>query len=83
MICVFAQESLVPDMKSWTKVIQDISNAVKYLDDDGMIELLKQVIAMLDNMSDKEFAELRSGEEFLQRTEMIVMICVESVEQVV
>ena len=58
LICVFAEESIAPDTKSRAKVIQDISNTVKYLDDDGIIELSKQVVAKLDTMSDEEFAEL-------------------------
>ncbi len=59
LICVFAEESIAPDTKSRTKVIQDISNTVKYLDNDGMIELSKQVVTKLDNISDEEFAELK------------------------
>ena len=58
LICVFAEKSIAPDTIRRAKVIQDISNAVKYPDDDGMIELSKQVVAKLDNMSDEEFAEL-------------------------
>lgn len=58
LICVFAEESIALDTKSRTKVIQEISNAIKYLDDNGMIELSKQVVAKLDNMSDEEFAKL-------------------------
>ena len=48
----------MPSATSRASAIQDIINAVKYLDDDGMIELSKQVVAKLDNMSDKEFVEL-------------------------
>ena len=59
LIFVFAEESIAPDTKSRTKVIQDISNTVKYLDNDGMIELSKQVVTKLDNISDEEFAELK------------------------
>lgn len=46
------------DVKSRTKIIQDISGAMKHLGDGEMVELSSRVIGKLKNMSDKEFAEL-------------------------
>ena len=49
LICVF-------EFRSRTKVISDIKKAIKYLDDDEMVELSNRVVAKLNNMTDKEFA---------------------------
>jgi len=35
-----------------------IKKAIKYLDDDEMVELSNRVVAKLDDMTDKEFAEM-------------------------
>ena len=51
LICIF-------ECKSRTKVISDIKKAIKYLDDDEMVELSNRVVAKLDDMTDKEFAEM-------------------------
>lgn len=40
------------------KVMQDINNAMKHLDDEDMIELSLRVVEKLKGMSDEEFAEL-------------------------
>ena len=48
LICIF-------ECKSRTKVISDIKKAIKYLDDD---EMSNRVVAKLDDMTDKEFAEM-------------------------
>lgn len=40
------------------KVIQDISNAMKHLDDKDMIELSLRVVEKLKRLSDEEFSEL-------------------------
>ena len=44
--------------KNRTKVMQDISNAIPYLDDEEMIELSLRVVDKLKAMSDEEFAKL-------------------------
>ena len=44
--------------KNRTKVMQDISNAIPYLDDEEMIELSSRVVDKLKAMSDEEFARL-------------------------
>ena len=51
LICIF-------EWKIRTKVISDIKKAIKYLDDDEMVELSNRVVAKLDDMTDKEFAEM-------------------------
>lgn len=40
------------------KVMQDINNAMKHLDDEDMIGLSMRVVEKLKGMSDEEFAEL-------------------------
>ena len=50
--------SCIFQCKSRTKVISDIKKAIKYLDDDEMVELSNRVVAKLDDMTDKEFAEM-------------------------
>ena len=52
LICIF-------ESRSRTKVIQDISEVMKYLVDDEMIELSSKVIIKLKNMSDEDFSELK------------------------
>ena len=52
LICIF-------ESRSRTKVIQDISEVMKYLVDDEMIELSSKVIIKLKNMLDEEFSELK------------------------
>lgn len=52
LICIF-------ESRSRTKVIQDISEVMKYLVDDEMIELSSKVIMKLKNMSDEDFSELK------------------------
>lgn len=49
LVCIFAGESR-------TEVIEDISRALKYLEDDGLIELSEKVLEKLKGMSDGEFA---------------------------
>ena len=44
--------------KNRTKVMQDISNAIPYLDDEEMIDLSLRVVDKLKAMSDEEFARL-------------------------
>lgn len=44
--------------KNRTKVMQDIRNAIPYLDDEEMIELSLRVVDKLKAMSDEEFARL-------------------------
>lgn len=46
------------ESRSRIKVMQDISNAMKHLDDKEMVELSLQVVEKLNGMSDEEFAEL-------------------------
>lgn len=43
--------------KSRSKVIQDISEAMKHLDDEEMIELSSRAIGKLKDMTDEEFFE--------------------------
>lgn len=49
LISIFAGESR-------TEVIQDISRALKYLEDNVLLELSKRVLGRLKSMSDEEFA---------------------------
>ena len=49
LISIFAGESR-------TEVIEDISSALKYLEDDVLLELSGRVLERLKNMSDEEFA---------------------------
>lgn len=51
LISIFAGESR-------TEVIDDIGRALKYLEDNVLMELSEKVIGRLKNMSDEEFAEL-------------------------
>ena len=44
--------------KSREKVIRNICDVRKHLDDEEMLELVSRVLKKLDIMSDKEFAEL-------------------------
>lgn len=44
--------------KSREKVIQNIRDVRKYLDDEEMMELVSRVFEKLDSISDAEFAEL-------------------------
>ena len=46
------------ESKSREKVIQDINNAMKHLDDEEMIELSLRVVEKLKRLADEEFAEL-------------------------
>ena len=46
------------ESKSREKVIQDINNAMKHLDDEEMIELSLRVVEKLKRLLDEEFAEL-------------------------
>ena len=46
------------EFRSRTKVISDIKKTIKHLDDDEMVELSNRVVAKLDDMTDKEFAEM-------------------------
>ena len=46
------------ESRSRTKVISDIKKAIKYLDDDEMVELSNRVVAKLDDMTDEKFAEM-------------------------
>ena len=49
LISIFAGESR-------TEVIEDISSALKYLEDDVLLELSERVLERLKKMSDEEFA---------------------------
>ena len=49
LISIFAGESR-------TEIIQDISRALKYLEDNALMELSKRVLGRLKNISDEEFA---------------------------
>ena len=51
LISIFAGENR-------TEVIDDISRALKYLEDSEMLELSEKVLGRLKDMSDEEFAEL-------------------------
>lgn len=51
LICIF-------ECKSRTKVISDIKKAIKYLDDEAVIELSVKVMQKLSDMSDEQFKEL-------------------------
>lgn len=51
LISIFAGESR-------TEIIEDISRALKYLEDDVLIELSERVLGRLKSMSDVEFASL-------------------------
>lgn len=44
--------------KNREKVIRNICDVRKHLDDEEMLELVSRVLKKLDIMSDKEFAEL-------------------------
>ena len=46
------------ESRSRTKVISGIKEAIKYLDDEAMIELSLQVMQKLIDMSDEQFEEL-------------------------
>lgn len=51
LISIFAGESR-------TEVIDDISRALKYLEDNVLLELSEKVLGQLKSMSDEEFAGL-------------------------
>lgn len=51
LICIF-------ESRSRTKIISDIKEAIKLLDDEEMVELSNRVMAKLNDMSDVEFADL-------------------------
>lgn len=51
LICIF-------ESRSRTKIISDIKEAIKHLDDEEMVELSNRVVVKLDDMTDKEFAEM-------------------------
>ena len=51
LISIFAGENR-------TEVIEDISSALKYLEDDVLLELSERVLERLKNMSDEEFARI-------------------------
>lgn len=44
--------------RSREKVIQNIHDVKKHLDDKGMLELVSRVLKKLESMSDEKFAEL-------------------------
>ena len=44
--------------KSREKIIQNIRDVRKYLDDEEMVELVSRVLEKLENMLDEEFSEL-------------------------
>ncbi len=58
-ICIFADESKTFTLESRTEVIEEISRAMKYLEDNVLLELSEKVIGRLKGMSDKEFAGFR------------------------
>ena len=51
LMCVFEGQ----DRKS---MIADIKNVIPYIQDSDMVELARQVLGKLENMSDEEFAEI-------------------------
>ena len=51
LICIF-------ESRSRTKIISDIKEAIKLLDDEEIVELSNRVMAKLNDMSDVEFADL-------------------------
>lgn len=48
LICIFAGESRI-------EVIEDISSALKYLEDNVLLDLSERVLERLKYMSDEEF----------------------------
>lgn len=46
------------ESKSRTKVIHDVSETMKYQDDEEIRELSSRVLKKLNNMSDEEFADM-------------------------
>ena len=51
LICIF-------ESRCRTKVISDIKEAMKYLDDEELVEFSSRTITMLKEISDEEFGEL-------------------------
>ncbi|MBO5485764.1 MAG: transposon-transfer assisting family protein [Eubacterium sp.] len=51
LICIFESRSRI-------KVISDIKEAIKHLDDEKMVELSNRVVARLHNMTDEKFTEM-------------------------
>lgn len=51
LICIFAGEGR-------NEVIEDIQNALSYLDDSDMMELSERIIGKLRNITDEEFGQL-------------------------
>lgn len=51
LICIF-------ESRSRTKCISGIKEAIKYLDNEAMIELSLKVMQKLSDMSDEQFKEL-------------------------
>lgn len=58
LISIFTEEDVALDLESRTKVIKGISDAMKHLEDDEMVELSLRVIVKLNDLTDQEFAEM-------------------------
>ena len=58
LISIFTEEDVALDLESRTKVIKGISDAMKHLEDDEMMELSLRVIVKLNDLTDQEFAEM-------------------------
>lgn len=58
LISIYTEEGAASDLGSRAKVIKGISDAMKHLEDDEMIELSLRVIVKLNDLTDQEFAEL-------------------------
>ena len=51
LICIFESRSRI-------KVLSDIKESIKHLDDEKMVELSNRVVARLHNMTDDKFTEM-------------------------
>ncbi|MBO5032986.1 MAG: transposon-transfer assisting family protein [Lachnospiraceae bacterium] len=58
LISIFTEEDVALDLESRAKVIKGISDAMKHLEDDEMVELSLRVIVKLNDLTDQEFAEM-------------------------
>lgn len=59
LIGIYTEEGATSGLGSREKVIKGISDAMKHLENDEMIELSLRVIVKLNDMTDSEFAELK------------------------
>ena len=58
LISIFMEEGIDSDVGGRKKVINGIDKALKYLEDDEMVELSLCVLVKLKELTDQEFAEL-------------------------